>query len=72
MLCECVLVYISPESSAALFDWFVHHFGTDGSILGVIVYEMFGLEDAFGQVMLNNLRVFLFHAFLLPSSQSES
>lgn len=63
LLCECVLVYISPESSSALFDWFVNHFTATpnhgGSILGTIVYEMFGLQDAFGHVMLNNLRVCL-------------
>lgn len=61
LLCECVLVYVSPESTSALFDWFVNHFTAtrDRSILGTIVYEMFGLQDAFGQVMLNNLRVCL-------------
>lgn len=61
LLCECVLVYISPESSAALFEWFVNRFAAarDGSVLGTIVYEMFGLQDAFGQVMLHNLRVCL-------------
>ncbi|KAF8558868.1 leucine carboxyl methyltransferase [Imleria badia] len=56
LLFECVLVYMSPESSSALIDWFVNHSTHDGSILGAIVYEMFGLQDAFGQVMLNNLQ----------------
>ncbi|KAF8132092.1 leucine carboxyl methyltransferase [Boletus edulis] len=58
LLCECVLVYMAPESSSALVDWFVNYFSSaqDGSILGAIVYEMFGLQDAFGQVMLNNLQ----------------
>lgn len=60
LLFECVLVYMAPESSSALIDWFVNYFASaqDGSILGAIVYEMFGLQDAFGQVMLNNLQVF--------------
>jgi hypothetical protein len=51
---------MAPESSSALIDWFVNYFAStpDGSILGAIVYEMFGLQDAFGQVMLNNLQVF--------------
>ena len=67
LLCECVLVYMSPESTSALVDWFVNHFASthEGSILGAIVYEMFGLQDAFGQVMLNNLRVFVPHSFLV-------
>lgn len=53
---------MSPEPSSALIDWFVNHFASphDGSILGAIVYEMFGLQDAFGQVMLSNLQVFKF------------
>ena len=51
---------MAPESSSALVNWFVNYFTSthDGSILGAIVYEMFGLQDAFGQVMLNNLQVF--------------
>ncbi|KAG8218756.1 S-adenosyl-L-methionine-dependent methyltransferase, partial [Butyriboletus roseoflavus] len=58
LLFECVLVYMSPESTSALINWFVNHLASphEGSILGAIVYEMFGLQDAFGQVMLNNLR----------------
>lgn len=58
LLFECVLVYMAPESSSAIVDWFVNYFASihDGSILGAIVYEMFGLQDAFGQVMLNNLQ----------------
>lgn len=61
LLFECVLVYMSSEASSALIQWFVDHFSPSSdtpssSILGAIVYEMFGLEDAFGQVMKNNLR----------------
>ncbi|KAF8913544.1 leucine carboxyl methyltransferase [Mucidula mucida] len=41
LLFECVLAYIQ-------------HF-SDG-ILGSVVYEMFGLEDSFGRVMVNNLK----------------
>lgn len=65
---------MSPESATALIDWFVNHFASthDGSILGAIVYEMFGLQGAFGQVMLNNLRVFHSHFPSLLSSQLRS
>jgi [phosphatase 2A protein]-leucine-carboxy methyltransferase len=40
-------------------QWFVDLFSqtsTPGT-MGGVVYEMFGLEDAFGQVMMNNLQV---------------
>ena len=53
---------MTPEASSALIQWFVDLFtpniqiSTPGA-LGGVVYEMFGLEDAFGQVMMNNLRV---------------
>ncbi|KIJ65957.1 hypothetical protein HYDPIDRAFT_174736 [Hydnomerulius pinastri MD-312] len=62
LLFECVLVYMSPEASSAIIQWFVDYFAQSGpdtsgaGVLGAIVYEMFGLQDAFGQVMMNNLR----------------
>jgi [phosphatase 2A protein]-leucine-carboxy methyltransferase len=60
LLFECVLVYMAPEASSALIQWFVDYFSNDnqeGAVLGGIVYEMFGLNDPFGRVMLNNLKV---------------
>lgn len=59
LLFECVLAYMTPEASAAVIQWFVDYFSSDpeGSVLGGAVYEMFGLGDAFGKVMLNNLKV---------------
>lgn len=61
LLFECVLVYMSPEASSNLIQWFVDYFqskstSSDPGVLGAIVYEMFGLQDNFGQVMMNNLR----------------
>jgi len=53
---ECVLVYMSPELSSRLLGWFVENFCGTG-ILGAVVYEMFGLNDPFGRVMVNNLKV---------------
>lgn len=59
LIFECVLCYVSPEASAALFQWFVDYCATssEGSVLGGIVYEMFGLKDSFGKVMQDNLKV---------------
>lgn len=60
LLFECVLVYMPPEASSALIQWFVDYFSSDNqehAVLGGIVYEMFGLNDSFGRVMLNNLKV---------------
>jgi len=64
LLFECVLVYMSPAASSALIQWFVDYFSGSSSTatqggcpaLGGIVYEMFGLGDAFGRVMLSNLQ----------------
>lgn len=60
LLFECVLVYMSPSHSSALLQWFAGYFSSsqDGAALGSIVYEMFGLKDAFGRVMVNNLKVY--------------
>lgn len=58
LIFECVLVYMTPAESSAVIQSFVDHFSQDqGGVLGSIVYEMFGLGDAFGRVMLNNLKV---------------
>ncbi|KAF8504705.1 S-adenosyl-L-methionine-dependent methyltransferase [Russula emetica] len=58
LLFECVLAYMNPAASNALIRWFVDYFSTaaPGGLLGGVVYEMFKLNDAFGRVMLNNLK----------------
>ena len=59
LLFECVLAYMTPSASNALIQWFVDYFGSPagGGLLGAVVYEMFKLGDAFGRVMLTNLKV---------------
>lgn len=58
LLFECVLAYMSPASSAQLLEWFVNFSKrSSNGTLGCIVYEMFGLEDSFGKVMVDNLKV---------------
>jgi [phosphatase 2A protein]-leucine-carboxy methyltransferase len=63
LLFECVLAYMAPSASSRLLEWFKEYFsqtsGADGSdgVLGCVVYEMFGLTDQFGLVMINNLKV---------------
>ncbi|KAF5384462.1 hypothetical protein D9757_006494 [Collybiopsis confluens] len=56
LICECVLVYMQPEESNCLLQWFQSYFASTG-VLGTIVYEMFGLGDSFGRVMVSNLKV---------------
>ncbi|EJD07963.1 leucine carboxyl methyltransferase [Fomitiporia mediterranea MF3/22] len=56
LLFECVLAYMQPAESSALIAWFTNCF-RQSAPLGVIVYEMFGLEDSFGRVMKNNLKM---------------
>lgn len=55
LLFECVLVYMPPAASTSLVNWFVDYL-EPSSPLGAIVYEMFGLDDAFGRMMLSNLK----------------
>jgi [phosphatase 2A protein]-leucine-carboxy methyltransferase len=58
LLFECVLAYMDPAASNALIQWFVDYFAAvPGGLLGGVVYEMFKLNDPFGRVMLNNLKV---------------
>jgi len=52
VLAECVFPYMSQSASAYVLQWFPATF----SNIGVIVYEMFGLEDSFGRVMRANLQ----------------
>jgi hypothetical protein len=57
LIFECVLVYMSSGASDALLDWFVKYFQSGKhAVLGAVVYEMFGLQDPFGQVMLSNMK----------------
>ncbi|TFK80019.1 leucine carboxyl methyltransferase [Polyporus arcularius HHB13444] len=56
LLFECVLVYMSPEASQNILQWFTDYFAGGSGVLGCIVYEMFALEDSFGKVMVNNLK----------------
>lgn len=58
LIFECVLAYIEPGISSKLLKWFVQWCkGSPCGVLGCIVYEMFGLNDSFGRVMLDNLKV---------------
>lgn len=49
------MAYMTPDASSALLRWFVDYMGA--GVLGCVVYEMFGLDDTFGKVMVNNLKV---------------
>lgn len=55
LIFECVLAYMRPDGSSALLRWFVDYM--ESGVLGCVVYEMFGLNDTFGKVMVNNLKV---------------
>ena len=58
LLFECVLAYISPSASSQLLDWFIKFIKkSPAGVLGCVVYEMFGLNDSFGRVMVDNLKV---------------
>lgn len=52
ILAECVLCYMQPEEADRIFEW-AGRFADRA----IIVYEMVGLKDTFGQVMRRNLAV---------------
>jgi [phosphatase 2A protein]-leucine-carboxy methyltransferase len=54
---ECVLAYMSVEASSTLLEWFIGYASSDAGVLGCVIYEMFNLQDSFGKVMVNNLKV---------------
>ncbi|KAH9485575.1 Leucine carboxyl methyltransferase 1 [Psilocybe cubensis] len=57
LLFECVLVYMEPQASSRLLEYFIKVFErAQRGVLGCVIYEMFGLNDAFGRVMINNLK----------------
>ncbi|KLT40540.1 S-adenosyl-L-methionine-dependent methyltransferase [Cutaneotrichosporon oleaginosum] len=51
LLAECVFCYMSEEESRRVIQWF----GTTFAHAAAAVYEMVGLDDAFGRVMHRNL-----------------
>ena len=58
LLFECVLAYMSPSASSQLLNWFTEFVKKSPTgVLGCVVYEMFGLNDSFGRVMIDNLKV---------------
>ncbi|TIA68524.1 hypothetical protein E3P92_03731 [Wallemia ichthyophaga] len=52
VLCECVLVYMPQDASNRILRWLGQSFN---DVL-VLVYEMTGIDDKFGQTMLRNLK----------------
>ncbi|XP_013415836.2 leucine carboxyl methyltransferase 1-like [Lingula anatina] len=52
-IAECVLVYMETSKTEALLKYFADHFHT----AFFINYEQVNMEDRFGEVMLQNLRI---------------
>ncbi|BGP50501.1 carboxy methyl transferase for protein phosphatase 2A [Rhodotorula kratochvilovae] len=66
LLLECVAIYLPPSDTAALLSWFAQTWGGDGGSGGaVVMYDPFGLDDAFGAVMKRNLAA---RALALPGA----
>ncbi|GAA5908437.1 hypothetical protein JCM8208_006195 [Rhodotorula glutinis] len=68
LLLECVLVYVPPTAADALLAWFARTWGAPATRQGggedrearpaggaVVMYDPFGLDDKFGEVMRRNL-----------------
>ncbi|OQS01527.1 leucine carboxyl methyltransferase [Achlya hypogyna] len=70
VLSECVLCYMEPAHSQPLLDWF----GSSFADAAVVVYEQIRPHDAFGQTMVDNIRLRgcdlkSVHAFPEPDDQ---
>ena len=52
-LSECVLIYIEPRDSDAIVNWV----GANMAVSLFVVYEQINPTDAFGAMMLRNLKV---------------
>ncbi|CAE6388925.1 unnamed protein product [Rhizoctonia solani] len=52
-IAECVFVYMPPSASDAIIQWFSNAFERTAGV----TYEMFGLQDSFGKVLKDNLKV---------------
>ncbi|KAG8876648.1 carboxy methyl transferase for protein phosphatase 2A [Tulasnella sp. 331] len=52
VVAECIFPYMEPSISSTIIGWFATTFLD----VGVVIYEMFGLEDSFGKVMRANMR----------------
>ena len=52
-LAECVLVYLRPEEANAIIEWAGSNF--ENAVF--LNYEQVNLNDRFGQVMIENLKV---------------
>jgi len=63
LIAECVLAYMDRRSSDALLRWLSNGF----EVAAAVVYEMFGLDDSFGRVMRDNLKVCLIHRSICES-----
>jgi [phosphatase 2A protein]-leucine-carboxy methyltransferase len=58
VISECCLCYLQPDEADQVFSFLVTHFGrgdNGAGGLGMILYEPIGGNDAFGQVMIENL-----------------
>lgn len=51
MISECCLCYLEIPTASAVLQWFVDRTPS----LGVVLYEPIGVQDAFGQMMVENL-----------------
>ncbi|KAL1409049.1 carboxy methyl transferase for protein phosphatase 2A [Vanrija albida] len=71
VISECVFCYMEPEASREVLAWFGSRFENVASV----VYEMCGLNDAFGAVMKRNLaarNLSLPGALPFPTAQSQA
>lgn len=55
LLAECVFMYLPPEPILDILTWFTTTFKQAGGMS--VAYDPFGLDDAFGRVMIRNLAV---------------